>query len=255
MRKFIQFIVRKLPRPFLIRLSHVFSFIIRPFYHGNKVECPICKNSFRKFLAYGNKGADNRLCPVCLSLERHRLLWIYLNEYSDFFSSTNQNILHIAPEQPFIKSFKNQHKHNYITADLVSPIAQLHFDIMKIPLEDNSFDWVICNHVLEHVENDIVAMREILRILKPSGRAILQVPINYNNKNTIEDKTITEPKEREKIFGQYDHVRWHGLDYAERLKAAGFNVEEFDIKNHIHENMIERYRLDKNEILFISHKK
>ncbi len=253
MKRFIRFLVRTLPRPILIRFSGLFSFLIRPFFIGNKVYCPVCETSFRKFLPFGNKGESNRLCPKCLSLERHRLLWLYLKNETDFFSA-NYKLIHIAPEQPFLKRFKKMANLDYTTADLVSPIADMHFDVMDIPLADNSYDFVICNHVLEHVEDDIHAMREIYRILKTGGKAILQVPINYEYKTTHEDKSITDPKEREKIFGQYDHVRFHGLDYPERIKQAGFKVIEFDIKNKISTEEIERYRLDNREILYISEK-
>ena len=250
MRKLIRFFVRNIPRPVLIKFSRLFSFLIRPFYFGNKVECPICEKKFRKFLPYGNKAGVNRLCPVCLSLERHRLMWLYLTKHSDFFK-TELNVLHIAPEQPFLKRFKKATNLKYTTADLVSPIADIHFDIMDIPLDDNSYDFIICNHVLEHVEDDIVAMKEIRRILKPNGKAILQVPINYTYAETAEDKNITDPKEREKIYGQYDHVRWHGLDYPKRLEKAGFTVEHFDIKQNLSAELLERYRLDKQEVLYV----
>jgi len=253
MRKLIRFFVRHIPRPILIRFSKLFSFLVRPFYVGNKVECPVCGHKFRKLLPYGNKAGENRLCPVCLSLERHRLMWLYLTEYSDFFKN-KYKVLHIAPEQPFLKKFKTAKNIDYTTADMVSPIADLHFDIMKIPLPDNSYDWVICNHVLEHVENDIDAMKEILRILKPGGKAILQVPINYSYNETHEDKNITTDKQREEIYGQYDHVRWHGLDYPKRLETAGFVVDSFDIKDYLSAEFVERFRLDKQEILYIANK-
>ncbi len=253
MKKLIKFLVKNIPRPWLIRFSHLFSIIIRPFYIGNNVHCPICNHHFRKFLPYGNKAGENRLCPVCLSLERHRLLWIYLKQYSDFFNKTSK-VLHIAPEQPFIKRFKKAKNLDYTTADIISPIADLHFNIMNIPLKDNSYDWIICNHVLEHVENDITAMKEILRILKPGGKAIMQVPINYSFEKTFEDKSITDPKQREKFFGQYDHLRWHGLDYPQRLISAGFKVSEFDIKNYLNSEEIQKFRLDSTEILYIATK-
>ncbi|MCF0207056.1 MAG: class I SAM-dependent methyltransferase, partial [Bacteroidales bacterium] len=214
---------------------------------------PVCGKRFRKFLPYGNSGADNRMCPKCLSLERHRLMWLYWTQYSDFFKSSKK-VLHIAPEQPFVKRFKKAANIDYTTADLVSPLADLHFDVMNIPLEDNSYDYVICNHVLEHVEDDIVAMREIHRVLKTGGEAILQVPINPKFETTYEDKSITDPLEREKHFGQYDHLRWHGLDYPKRLESAGFSVELFDIKEHLSAEEVERLRLDKNEILYVARK-
>ena len=253
MKQFIRFLVRNIPRPLLIRFSGLFSFLVTPFYLGNNVECLVCETSFRKFLPFGNKGEKNRLCPKCLSLERHRLLWIYLKTETGFFKD-NLKVMHIAPEQPFINRFKKLKNLDYTTADLVSPIADIHFDVMEIPLEDNSYEFVICNHVLEHVEDDITAMKELRRILKPGGTAILQVPINYEYQKTHEDKSITDPKQREKVFGQYDHVRFHGLDYPDRLKKAGFKVSEYDIKKHLEMKLIEKYRLDKREIIFVAKK-
>ena len=254
MKKFISFLVRKIPRPVLIRFSGLFSFLIRPFYIGHNVTCPVCGKSFRKFLPYGKNGGDNRLCPKCLSLERHRLMWLYWTKYSDFFKQ-KKSVLHIAPEQPFLKPFKKAENIDYTTADLVSPIADLHFDIMQIPLPDESYDYIICNHVLEHVPNDIDAMKELFRVLKKGGTAILQVPINPAFEHTYEDASITDPLEREKHFGQYDHVRWHGLDYPQRLESVGFEVENFDIKDHISMDLMEKYKLDKKEILYVARKK
>lgn len=253
MKHFIRFLVRNIPRPLLIRLSGLFSFLVTPFYLGKNVYCPVCETGFRKFLPFGNKGEKNRLCPKCLSLERHRLLWIFLKNETDFFTKSLK-VMHIAPEQPFRKRFKAMPNLDYKTADLVSPIADMHFDIMNIPLNSDTYDYVICNHVLEHVEDDIVAMKEIRRILKPGGTAILQVPINYDAQATHEDNSITDPKEREKIFGQYDHVRFHGLDYPKRLIKAGFTVEDYDIKKSLDKSLIEKYRIDKREILYISKK-
>ncbi|MDR2836265.1 MAG: class I SAM-dependent methyltransferase [Bacteroidales bacterium] len=252
MRKIIKFIVRNIPRPLMIKLSKL-VFFIKPFYLGNKVECPICKKHYRKFLPYGNNAGVNRLCPNCLSLERHRLIWIYLNKKTDFFQA-NHKFLHFAPEQPFIKRFKKLKNLNYTTADIVSPIADLHIDILKTGLESNNYDIIFANHVLEHVENDIFAMKEIFRLLKSGGWAIMQVPINFKSQITDEDPNITDPKEREKRFGQYDHVRYHGLDYPNRLESVGFIVEKFEVEKIFSQNQIERIRLDKNEILYIAKK-
>jgi len=251
MKKLMRFLVRNVPRPVLIQFSYLFAAMVAPFYKGKNYECPICGNRFRKMLPYGNKGADNRLCPRCLSLERHRLLWIYLRDYTDMFNKT-YTVLHIAPEQSLRRRFKKMEKLSYTTADMVSPIAELHFDVMHIPLPDNSYDVVFCNHVLEHVENDIDAMKEIYRILKPKGWAIMQVPINQSLETTFEDKNITTPAEREKVFGQYDHVRWHGKDYPDRLKSAGFRVEIFDPVTALGQDVMGLYRLDNDEKLFIA---
>lgn len=249
----MRFVVRKIPRPLLIRFSYVFRFLIIPFYRGNNYECPVCGGKFRKMLPYGNKGDDNRLCPKCLSLERHRLMWLFFKSKTDLFTG-NLKLLHVAPEQPFLKYFKNLENLDYVTGDLFSPIADVKMDIMDMPFEDDQFDAVICNHVLEHVESDIKAMKEILRVLKPGGWAIMQVPINYNNKETIEDLSITDPKKREQVFGQYDHVRWHGLDYADRLRSVGFEVDENHFVDDFTEAEKERYRLPEKEIIFVASK-
>jgi len=253
MKKLIRFIVRTIPRPILIRFSKIFSFLAKPFYSGNKVECPICESHFGKFMPYGNQGSENRLCPNCLSLERHRLMWLYLKDHSDFFTK-DYRVLHFAPEQPFLKRFRKLPLKNYTTADLVSPIAELHIDVTAMPLPDNSYDVLFCNHVLEHVDSDIKAMQEIYRVLAPGGWAIMQVPLNNELAETYEDLTITDPKERERIFGQYDHVRIHGRDYPERLRKVGFKVEEFDANNFLSPELMEKYRLSKGEVLYLARK-
>ncbi len=205
-------------------------------------------------MPYGVETRSNVLCPVCLSLERHRLIWLYLKRESDFFSAQHK-FLHVAPEQCFLPRFKKLANLEYITADLESPIADMHFDIHSIPLEDDSFDYLMCNHVLEHVEDDAQVMREIFRVLRPGGTAILQVPQDYSLAKTYEDSSITDPLEREKHFLQKDHVRLYGIDYPERLRKAGFEVEEIHYASILGEELAERYRLPLNEILYLARKK
>lgn len=253
MRKFIKFIVKYIPRTYLIRFSKLFSILILPFYHGKKHFCPVCEHSFRKFLPYGNKGASNRLCPNCLSLERHRLLWMYLKNKTDFFVK-KYKVLHIAPEQPYIKRFKKSTNLSYTTADLLSPLADVKMDIRQMPFADGTYDIVICNHVLEHIDDDAKAMSEIFRVLSHGGFAILQVPIDYSLSKTYEDSSITSPSEREKHFGQYDHMRVYGADYPQRLEKAGFNVDINRFIETYTDEQINYYRLDKNELLYIAHK-
>lgn len=255
MKKVYKFLLNKLPRPLLIRLSYPFKLVAPLLYRGDNVECPVCEKKFSRFLSYGyGKGhRENVLCPYDLTLERHRLMWLYLKNHSAFFSQP-QKVLHIAPEQCFHKRFKNQKNLDYLTADLVSPIADMHFDLHHIPLEDNSFDVVFCNHVLEHVDDALQCMRELHRVMKPGGWGIMQVPQDFSREKTYEDPTITSPEEREKHFWQYDHVRLFGRDYPEWLKKAGFHVEIFDKESKMSEELIERYRLSKQEILYIVHK-
>lgn len=253
MRRFITFLVRHIPRPWLIRLSYPFRKIVVSFYKGNNHECTVCGGTFRKLLPYGNSGMDNRMCPKCLALERHRLMWSHFKNNTTLFTEPHK-VLHVAPEQPFMERFRKMDNLDYTTGDLVSPLADVKMDIMNIPFEKDTFDVVICNHVLEHVQSDIKAMEEVLRILKPGGWAILQVPINYNYTETHEDLTITDPKERERVFGQYDHVRWHGLDYGKRLTSAGFDVDENRYIDSFSDEEIERYRFIKGEVLYIAKK-
>lgn len=242
MKGIISMATRLVPRQTLIKCSYAFSFLIRPFYAGNKVECPVCGSHFRKFLPYGyGKALENRLCPNCLSLERHRLLWLYLKEKTDFFTAPLK-VLHFAPEQPFLKRFRSLKNLDYTTADLDSPIADLHLDVTDIAMPDNTFDVVICNHVLEHVSDANKAFSEILRILKPNGWAILLVPINPDV-DTFEDPSVTDPKERQRLYGQYDHVRQFGRDYGKVLEKAGFKVVEDRLYYELSDEQRSRMRL------------
>lgn len=256
MKKLYKFLLNKLPRPLLIRMSYVFKRVAPIIYKGDEVECPVCQRSFRKFLSYGSDVAhrENVLCPFDLTLERHRLIWLYLLNKSDFFTTDHIEMLHIAPEQCFLPHFKKQVNLDYLTGDLVSPIADMHFDLHNIPLKDNRFDVVFCNHVLEHVEDDNQCMRELFRVMKPGGWGIFQVPLDTTRNETYEDKSIVTPEEREKHFWQKDHVRLYGLDYPTKLKAVGFEVEEYNPKIEISVENIERYRLNPEEILYIFRK-
>jgi len=184
--------------------------------------CPICgKASY--FAPFGTPSREKAQCVFCKSLERHRLLWLFLKERTSLFDKTNKKMLHVAAEACFADRFKEMLGENYLTADLSNPSAMVKMDITDIRYPDESFDVIMCNHVLEHVVDDAKAMREFYRTLKKGGWAILLVPIVDMDK-TYEDFSITTDSEREKAFGQYDHVRRYGRDYVDRLKAAGFNV-------------------------------
>ncbi len=256
MKKVYRFLINKLPRPLLIRLSYPFKLIAPLLYKGNNVECPVCEKSFKKFLSYGSEVAarDNVLCPYDLTLERHRLMWLWLKNESNFFTD-KLSVLHMAPEQCFHKRFQQQENLDYLTADIVSPIADMHFDLHDIPLEDNRFDVIFCNHVMEHVNDHLRCMQELFRVMKPGGWAIMQVPQDFDIAEVYEDASITSPEEREKHFWQYDHVRLFGRDYPDWLRKAGFEVEEYIPSEHFTLEQIARFRLMEKEVLYIARKK
>lgn len=219
------------------------------YYKGSTFEDPIDGKTFRSFLPYGyEKSRKNVLSPSTLSLERHRLLWLFLKKETDFFTQPLQ-VLHFAPEQAFYNRFRKLPHLTYTTTDLNSPLADVKADICNLPFADNSFDVILCNHVLEHIPNDTKALKELYRVLKPGGWGVFQVPQHLNRENTFEDDSITDKVERAKIFGQYDHVRIYGRDYFEKLRAIGFKVSEIDFTKQLTSEEINRYRLAKGELI------
>ena len=249
MKEIFKFFLNFLPRPVLIRWSYALAPVLSVFYRGSRFTDPIDGKSYRKFLPYGyGKSRKNALAPGTLSLERHRLMWLYLQRDADFFTK-KQKVLSLAPEQCFLKRFKSLKNLDYTTADLYSPIVDVKADILDLPFQDEEFDVIFCNHVLEHIPDDAKAMSELYRVMKHGGWGIFQVPMKYSLEKTYEDFSITDKKERKKHFGQYDHVRWYGMDYFERLSKAGFQVEQVKYYETLSKKDLERYGLSKNEIL------
>jgi len=208
-------------------------------YFGFAHKCPFCGSHFREFLPLGLNhrvlrekqvvGGGYRLnsvCPACGSLDRERLLYLYLLHKSDIFTRPCK-LLHLAPEEQLEKVLRRCSNIDHVTADLLSPIVMARMDITRIPLPDDSFDVIICCHVLEHIIDDQRAITELYRVLKPGGWAILQVPISPVLEKTFEDYSITTPEGRGEAFGQQDHVRLYARDYEKRLARAGFRVELF----------------------------
>ncbi|MCY7352086.1 MAG: methyltransferase domain-containing protein [Cytophagaceae bacterium] len=254
MKQVISFVLRTIPRRYLQLVSHNAMKVLAVFYRGNQVECPVCGSTFKKFLPYGRViTRENALCPNCLSLERHRLMYLYLKEKTDFFK-TRKKVLHVAPEYCFIDRFEAIPTLDYVTADIESPLAKVKMDIHQIPFPENTFDVAFCNHVMEHVTDDIQAMRELHRVLKPGGWAIIQSPQDWNRATTHEDSTITDPKEREKQFWQDDHHRIYGRDYGRRLEQGGFAVTEDRFVLEMPAELVTRYSLPKGEIIYLCRK-
>lgn len=249
MSNLFKLVLNKIPRPILIRVSYLIRPFLKFYLKGNRYTDPIDQKSFRKFLPYGYQNQRaNVLSPSTLSLERHRLLWLYLKNETGFFTD-KLKVLHFAPEQAFYTRFRNLPNLEYTTTDLNSPLADIKADICDLPFEDESFDFILCNHVLEHIPDDTKAIQQLYRILKPGGMAILQIPQDLKRTKTFEDNSITDKKERARIFGQYDHVRIYGLDFFDKVRQVGFKVEEVDYTSTLTSAEIDRYRLAKGEII------
>ena len=253
MKGAIRWALNHIPRRFLQRMAGWAVPIIGLAYRGRGRECPICGSRYRRFMPYGYvTSREDALCPHCLALERHRMIWLWLKESSDLFEGYPR-LLHIAPEVSLMRHFKRHYRdnRNYITADLESPLADLHFDVQNIPLEDESVDVIICNHLLEHVEDDRRAMAELYRILKHGGWGIMLVPEQRDRATTFEDDTITDPDERTRLFGQYDHRRIYGRDYDERLRAAGFRVERIAYTERLSLEQRQRYAIGTDDLIVV----
>ena len=259
MKHLIKLILNLFPRPVLQRVAEWAVPVLGLFYLGEGKECPVCGCKRRKFLPYGYvTPRENALCPKCLSLERHRLLWLWLLRESDLGRGAMAlpRMLHIAPEVALMRRFRKMYAptpERYITADLESPLADMHFDVQQIPLKDGEVDVVICNHIMEHVEDDRRAMRELHRILRHGGWGVVLSPVERERELTFEDDTITDRDERTRIFGQYDHRRIYGRDYADRLREAGFEVMVLPYKDSFTPAEQERYALT-DEDLYIVYK-
>jgi SAM-dependent methyltransferase len=193
-------------------------------FSGSDRFCPVCQSWLRRFLNYGAR--PDAICPICGSLERHRLTWLFLVEQTNLLDGTRKRLLHIAPERELGGRIKEIPGVDYVSADLSDPNAMMRFDVTDIPLPDQSFDVILCSHVLEHVPDDRGAMRELSRILRKTGWALLEIP-PLRRPLTFEDSSITNPAERNRVFGQHDHVRIVGDDYPARIADNGWSVQRF----------------------------
>ncbi len=235
-------------------------------YSGRKYHCPFCGHWSRKLALTGidspatekfkivGAGLRAGACIKCKSKDRERLVYIYLTNVLEILDLKSAHILHIAPERNIKAFFKQNGFENYISGDkfcagYIYDADVMELDVTNLAFDDNLFDIVICNHVLEHVEDDIKAMSEINRVLKPGGKAILQVPIAYQLKVTYEDKNIVSESDRHIHFGQKDHVRVYGIDYFERLEKCGFKTETLDLYS-----TNPKFGLNKNERVIVCEK-
>ena|SRR2546423_2577835 len=225
---------------------------LRVKHKGEGVECICCGGKFRSFASFGVPRRPNAWCPKCESLERHRILWKFLETKTDLYTA-RLKLLHVAPETIFFKSIGKRDNIDYYPADKfpsVYPQGTHFIDLLDINFEDNTFDAVICNHVFQYIEEDRKAMAELYRVMKPGAWSIMQVPINKDLPCTYEDPSITDPKEREREFGLAEHVRFYGTDYADRLREAGFFVSVCDFCEEFTEAEINRYGFWKGDAIY-----
>jgi SAM-dependent methyltransferase len=213
-------------------------------YRGDVVECPCCESTFSRFLPH--RGRSQAKCPRCGALERHRVLWLFLERETDLFERPG-SMLHIAPEYTFLRRFSRTDGLRYVTGDFDSALADVQLDVMDLPFEAESFDFLICNHVLEHVDDDRLALSEINRVLKPGGWTVLMCPVDYRRATTLEDPAIVTPEDRHRVFGQGDHARLYGRDYGDRLAAVGFTVRAESYLDAFDEETIARLGLRREE--------
>lgn len=235
-------------------------------HSGDRYTCPFCGYHAKDLSPIGadfkvltekqvvGAGLRKGGCYKCGSTDRERLVFIYLKEVAKVLERKDIRILHFAPEKRLANTLRKIGFEEYICGDLFTegydyPDYVQNMNVLDIPYEDDFFDLVVCNHLLEHVPADIDAMKELYRVLKPSGKAILQVPISKNLDKTFEDFSVTDPEEREIVLGQFDHVRIYGQDYTDRLSSVGFKVERINISREY-----EKYGLSMDEDIFIGKK-
>jgi hypothetical protein len=187
-----------------------------------RTQCTIC-GAVERFLYFGNPPRESALCPCCRSLERHRLFALWWRRPDANIHA--RRILHFAPELP-VEQHLRSCAATYLSADIRPGRADVVADITSLQFPDQSFDVVVCLHVLEHVD-DITALAEIYRVLENGGRALIMVPVVEGWDQTYESIDVTTARERRRHYGQADHLRYYGRDFRNRVRSAGFDLTEF----------------------------
>lgn len=229
-------------------------------YRGNKTYCPCCKGSFSHFIEVGPKR-EPMLCPRCRSNDRDRFFWFYLEKYPDTLKP-GIKLLHVSPETIYYKRFNQIPNVDYVAGDkfilqfgATYPKGTVYLDITDMPeYADNTFDFIFCSHVLEYIKEDHKALKELYRVLKPGGKAVISVPIRFGHYETIEDPSVTDPKEQERLYGDVGHLRYYGEDYMERVKAAGFKTAFTPVADFISAEMIEKAVIKPKDVVHLCYK-
>lgn len=240
---------------------------------GERYECPFCGFRSYDLMPVGDEtevskkyapiglgpvgkgGSRPGMCWKCGAKDREKLIYIYLRDIKKIFAGNPLKVLHIAPEEMIAKQILKAENIDYVCGDLFAkgylyPPYVHNMNVLDLPFSDETFDLVICNHVLEHIDDDCKAMRELYRVLKKGGTALLQVPMSKKLNKTLEDTSMLTADQRLKAFGQIDHLRLYGLDYKDRLERCGFIVELTNISG----GKNEKYGLNKEEDLYVCHR-
>lgn len=223
-------------------------------HRGYAVECPCCGGTFSEFLPYLDK--QNVLCPSCDSLERHRLLWLYLMNEMPIYSE-HLKILHFAPEYILQKRLRRLKNLDYLSVDLFSPLAmQTGVDILNLPFDENSYDLILCSHVLAHVSDDRKALREMKRVLKTTGTLILLTGETPNGQTTtLEYENVNSAEERLKLYGRSDRFRIYGSDFAQRCEKEGFSVKLVKYAEQFPDEVRTQFGLSTKDTIYLCSKK
>ena len=215
---------------------------------GDAVQCPLCGRRFRRFMDAWNR--PNAICWRCGSHERHRALWLFLEQRPELLTGAG-SLLHFAPEWALRRRFSELPGLRYVTADLLDPDVDIRLDLTALELPDASYEAVVCSHVLEHVPDDRAAMRELRRVLAPGGWCLIMVPLDLGRKHTLEDPSVRSAEQRERVYWQHDHVRLYAADIGERLRDAGFTVECAAPAATFGAALMERCRLLENDYVWL----
>jgi SAM-dependent methyltransferase len=246
---------RIVPHSWRPQLRSWYNRLTWPLYLGQSVTCNCCKGHFRRFRSWSDeKNILWPMCPRCGSLGRMRVDWLFLTSRTDLLEGPKR-LLHVAPEVCIGRHLERLPDISYLSADYGSALAMEQMDITDIRYPDESFDVVLCNHVIVYIDDDRQALKEVFRVLQPGGWALLQVPIDLTRDETYEDASVTDPHERHRVFGQYDHVRIYGRDYLQRLEEAGFEVSVDEFVKELPPSTIEQLGLDTAETIYLCRKR